>query len=91
MRFKVVRLCKEQAMSIVPQSPGSFDLHKAGAKLAENGYEVIDQGVMVIAKKGDLEVTMYRSGRLLVHPAGTKEEATEIAESVYDIVEGASD
>ncbi len=88
--YKIVRLCKEDAMSIVPQNPGAFDLKQVSIRLRSYGYDVVDQDVMVIARKDGVEVTMYRSGRLLVHPAGTKDEAAKIADGFYDIVEETS-
>jgi hypothetical protein len=86
--FKVVRLCKEEAMSVVPTETLRYDLDKAAELLRGKGYEVKMQGPMVIAKAKDFEATLYTSGRLLVSRIETKEKATEAANLVYEAVEG---
>jgi ABC-type transport system substrate-binding protein len=88
VKFKVVRLCKEEAMSVVPTEAVRYDLDKAAALLREKGYEVQMQGPMVIAKAKEFEATLYTSGRLLVSRVETKEKAAEAANSVYEAVEG---
>jgi len=88
VKFKVVRLCKEEAMSIVPIEARRYNLDGAKELLEQRGFEAAMQGPMLIAKKG-FEVTLYASGRMLVSRIESKEKATEAAEAVYDAVEGA--
>ena len=52
MKFRIIRICKSEAMSAVPQTPIRFDLERSSASLRTNGYEVDENPVMVIAKKG---------------------------------------
>jgi ArsR family metal-binding transcriptional regulator len=88
VKFKVVRLCKQDAMSVVPTEVLRFDLEKAAEILKTNGYEATMQGPMLIAKK-DIELTLYASGRMLLSKVESKEKAVEMANRVYAAVEGA--
>jgi hypothetical protein len=83
MMFRIIRICKSEAMSAVPQTPIRFDLDRSSASLRQNGYEVQENPVMVIAKKDDVEVTLYMNGRLLVTPATDKDAVKKLAEGFY--------
>ncbi|MDW5563011.1 MAG: hypothetical protein SA339_07275 [Methanomassiliicoccus sp.] len=91
VKFKVVRLCKEEAVSVVPTEMLRYDLDKAAKLLESKGYEVVSQGLMVIAKGGGHEVTLYASGRMLLSRVENKEKAGEVAKEVYATVEGSSE
>ncbi len=91
MKYKIVRLCQHEAMSVVPQMPASFDLEKVAPVLKRAGYSVDDQGLMLIAVKDGSDITLYKSGRLLVHPVRTKEETTTLADAFYQAIEGVAD
>ena len=88
VKFKVVRLCKQEAMSIAPSEIVRFDLEKAAGLLSARGYSVETKEVMVVARKDGGEVTFYRNGRMLISQVGSKEQAKEIAEAIYAAVEG---
>ena len=83
MKFRIIRICKSEAMSAVPQSPIRIDLGRSSASLRDNGYEVQENPVMVIAKKDKMEITLYMNGRLLVTPATDKNAVRDIAETFY--------
>jgi hypothetical protein len=83
MKFRIIRICKSEAMSAVPQMPVRFDLVRSSASLLANGYTVEETPVMIIAKKDGVEVTLYTNGRLLVTPATEKEAVRELADSFY--------
>lgn len=83
MKFRIIRICKSEAMSAVPQSPIRFDLERSSASLRNNGYDVQENPVMVIAKKDNMEITLYMNGRLLVTPATDKNAVRELAETFY--------
>ena len=83
MKFRVIRICKSEAMSAVPQTPIRFDLDKSSLALRAHGYEVTENPVMVIAKKDGMEITVYMNGRLLITPATDKEAVKELAEGFY--------
>jgi TATA-box binding protein (TBP) (component of TFIID and TFIIIB) len=88
VKFKVVRLCKDEAVSIVPTQMLRYDLDGAAKLLEQNGYQVLSQGLMVIAKGPGHEVTLYASGRMLLSGVKDKEKAGEVAGEVYAKVEG---
>ena len=88
VRVKVIRRCKEEAVSIVPTQMLRYDLDKVAMLLAGKGYEVVSQGLMVIAKGHQHEVTFYASGRMLLTGSERKERAAEMAETIYATVEG---
>ncbi len=89
MRFKVVSLCKKDAMSLVPQEVVRYDLEKCAETLRSKGFEVRDPGVMVRASRGGIETILYKNGRIMVSPAESKEVVRAIAEEFYAIVESA--
>ncbi len=83
MKFRIIRICKSEAMSAVPQTPIRFNLDRTSESLRANGFEVDQNPVMIIAKREGVEVTLYTNGRLLVTPATDKEAVRELAESIY--------
>ncbi len=91
MRFKLVRVCESNALAAVPQESTRYDLPMAGEALRSAGYLVDEQGVMLIARKGKAEYTLYPNGRLLLQPAPDKESAKRSAEDLYSVVESAKE
>jgi len=87
VKFKVVRLCRQEAMSIVPTEVVRYDLDKAAELLSGAGYQVDNQGLMIIARGGGKEITLYASGRIMLSGVGSKEEAKRLAEATYAVVE----
>jgi hypothetical protein len=83
MKFRIIRICKSEAMSAVPQTPIRFDLDRSSISLRDKGYEVEENPVMIITKKDDIEITLYMNGRLLVSPATDKEAVRVLAEVFY--------
>lgn len=82
MRFKVVRICGSAANTVLPEERITFDL-KGSAKVLEGlGYLVVDREVMLLANRDGIEVSVYRTGRMVIHPA-EKETAREMAEHFY--------
>jgi hypothetical protein len=88
VKYRLVRLCKEDAMSVVPLEMYRYDLESATKLLKEKGYEVVAQGPMVIIRDLDHEATFYPSGRILLSHVENKEVAASVANRIYDIVEG---
>lgn len=89
VKFKAIRLCKQDAMSIVPSEVLRYDLDKAVGLLEQKGYTTVMQGPMLIARSTDIEVTIYVSGRMLISRVENKERAAEVANRIYEAVEGA--
>ncbi|MDD1767267.1 MAG: hypothetical protein LUQ27_01695 [Methanomassiliicoccales archaeon] len=87
MKFKVISLCKKDAMSVVPQQAVKYDLEKCAEILRSKGFEVKDPGVMVRASRDGTEIVLYKNGRMMVSPAENKDTVRAIAEEFYVIVE----
>jgi len=85
MNFKIVRMCKHDAMSAVPTGDVKIDLAKTTPKLRESGYQVDTSDVMLIARNRECEVTIFRNGRLMMGPVKGKEHAGQIAEIIYTL------
>ena len=85
MNFKIMRMCKNDAMSAVPMEVIKIDLAKTTPKLRENDFQVDTSDVMLIARNRDYEVTIFRNGRLMIGPVKGKEHAGQIAEIIYSL------
>ncbi len=88
VRYKLIRLCKEDAMSVVPLEMYRYDLSAASRLLQEKGYEVVAHGPMITIREPDHEATFYPSGRILLSHVESREVATAVADRVYETVEG---
>ncbi len=91
MKFKVMKICDSEAVSAVPQEPVRFDLQRCQDILESEGCEVENAAVMLTVSWGEIEITQYRNGRLMIHPVREKERAREIAEKFYSLVESAAE
>lgn len=84
MRYKVVRICNSEANTCIPLEPAVFDLDRTADELIKLGYDVERKDLMLIAKKDGVEYTVYRTGKLLIHPM-SKEKAKEAAAEFYPL------
>ena len=71
------------AYEAIPKEELNFDLPECGGILEEEGFEILDAHVLLIASKEELETTIYPSGRLLV-----KTDAKEIAAPQVALIYG---
>ena len=85
MNYKIVRMCKQDAMTAVPMESIKIDLAKTTPKLREGGFQVDTSDVMLTARNRDYEVTIFRNGRLMMGPVKGKEHAGKIAEIIYSL------
>lgn len=83
MKFRLIRVCKGEAMSAIPQEVVRFDLKASAGGLERDGYQVDDKEMMLVAKKDGVEVTVYVNGRLMISPMQDKERAKQISEATY--------
>lgn len=82
MRFKVVRICNSEANTCIPLDAVNFNLDLTLRNLEELGYTAERKDLMITAKKDGVEFTVYRTGKLLIHPMA-KEKAKEAADIFY--------
>jgi hypothetical protein len=80
MRYKVVRICNSEANTCIPLDPAHFDLKRTGEELLRLGFEVEEKHFMLIAKKNGVEYTVYRTGKLLIHPMKLEDAKAAAAE-----------
>jgi hypothetical protein len=85
MMFKVVRICGSEANTVLPEERITFDLKRSVSILTGMGYTVTDRDMMLVATKDGVEVSLYRTGRMVIHPA-EKEIARDMAELFYGIL-----
>lgn len=86
MRFRLIRICKGEAMSAIPQDVIRYDLKASVTSLVQNGYDVEDRDMMLIAKRSGIEITAYVNGRLMISPMSDKESAKSMADSFYPLL-----
>ena len=86
MNYRLIRVCKGEAMSAIPQTVVRYDLKASAAALALNGYEVEDKEVMIVARRAGIEITVYINGRLMMAPMDDKESAKRSADSFYSLL-----
>lgn len=83
MKFRLILVCKGEAMSAIPQEVVRYDLKASIGALENDGYQVEDKDIMLVAKKSGVEVTVYVNGRLMISPMQDKERAKRISEATY--------
>jgi len=86
MKFKVERICCTGSMSAIPMNRVRFDLAASAEKLRDKGYEVEPQELYLVVKAGELDVSIYSSGRVLIHPMDDKNKAKEFAQTIFDLM-----
>jgi hypothetical protein len=86
MNYRLIRVCKGEAMSAIPQTVVRYDLKASAAALARDGYEVEDKEVMIVARRAGIEITLYINGRLMMAPMDDKESAKRSADSFYRLL-----
>jgi hypothetical protein len=86
MKFRLIRVCKGEAISTIPQDVVRFDLKASIGPLKEAGYEVEDNDLMLLAKYEGVEVTIYINGRLMITPMAEKEMAKSLSDRIYSLL-----
>jgi hypothetical protein len=86
MKFRLIRVCKGEAMSAIPQEVVRYDLKASISSLEKNGYQVEDKDIMLVSKKNGIEVTVYVNGRLMISPMQDKEQAKQVSEATYSML-----
>ena len=86
MRFRLIRICKGEAISAIPQDVVRYDLKASVPELVKNGYEVEDREMMLVTNRNGIEITAYVNGRLMMSPMNDKEMAKGIADSFYPLL-----
>jgi TATA-box binding protein (TBP) (component of TFIID and TFIIIB) len=78
-----IRPCRADAFEVVPRRETVLDLDVCERALRESGYEIVSNpGIMLVVRK-EVEMTLYRHGRVLIHPVGSEHDARRIAQALY--------
>jgi ribonuclease HIII len=73
------------AFEVLLKSKAQIDINDGISTLRENGYEVVDAGVMLVAKKNEIEISIYPSAKLLIK-CNSKDEAAQKANEIYRLL-----
>lgn len=85
MQFYTIQPCKTtSAIECVPKKQLSLNLDKLEQNFKDKNYDVLNVKVMLIVKKEN-EITVYKSGRLLIK-TDNKKIAKKCAKEVYGIL-----
>jgi len=83
MKFRVERICRSDSMSAIPMEKVRFDLLASARSIEEKGHAVDVQELYLIVRIDGMEVTVYASGRVLMHPLNDKARAKELAQTLF--------
>ena len=86
MKFRVERICRSDSMSAIPLEKVRFDLARSCDALREKGYAVEAHELYLVTNIGQMDVTIYGSGRVLFHPLNEKAKAKELAQTLFDVL-----
>ena len=79
MEEKVAWLCGRDTININPPSPVDLDLERAEDELSRHFRIVLKSSIVVVFKySGDMEVSLFKSGRMLVKNAKSEEDALKV-------------
>ncbi len=86
MTFYVLKPCQgKAAFEVLLKSNARIKFAECIPNLEENGYEVVDAGIMIVAKRNDIEISIYPSAKLLIKCV-SKEKAKEEANAIYGLL-----
>jgi hypothetical protein len=88
MDFRLIRLCKGEGYSVVPQEIVDYDLLASAEALRADGFNVLRADILLVAERGGVRYTIYRNGRMLLEPAPEKEEARGVAAKLFSMMRG---
>ena len=88
-RYRFERMCGGEAVGAVPKEVMDYDLEAVKGLLRAAGWDVGEEDFMVEASRDGLQVTVYRTGRVMVSPMRDVERGRDVIESVYGTIEPA--
>ncbi len=87
MKLGTVRPCTGDSFVVYPAQIYVLPLRECARALKRHGFTVRQEGAMVVVQQRDVSFTLYRTGRLLVLPCRTEEEAVKRAREVFGVLE----
>jgi hypothetical protein len=86
MDFRLIRLCKGDGYSVVPQEIVDYDLQGSAEAMRGAGFDVLRSDILLVADRQGYKHTIYRNGRMLIEPAPEKEEARRTAAELFRLL-----
>jgi hypothetical protein len=77
-------------MSLSPEEMIILDLDEVEACLIDNGYEAENDELMVMTSIDGVSTTVYRTGRLMMHPMRDRDRAVEMGNRILAMLGVAS-
>lgn len=74
-------------MSLSPEVSIALDLDEVEKVLIENGYKVENDDLMVVTSIDGVSTTIYRSGRLMMHPMKDKGKAVDLGTMILEMLQ----
>jgi len=86
LTFYVLKPCQgKAAFEVLLKSNAQIKFAECIPNLTENGYDVVDAGIMIVAKRNDIEISIYPSAKLLIK-CESKEKAVAKANEIYGLL-----
>ncbi|MEW6328868.1 MAG: hypothetical protein AB1468_02000 [Candidatus Micrarchaeota archaeon] len=89
-QFFIAKPCETGAaydVSLIGAGEKKINLAGVSRKLRAGGFDVrVETPYLIVVARGRLEISFYRSGRLLVKGAKNEDEVRKIAREVYSLV-----
>ena len=82
--FLSIRPCGRDVFELIPRKGLAVDLQKAGRALARAGFRVTELSEMAVTASGPQEISLFPTGKLIVFPVKTNDEAEQVGESLLD-------
>ncbi len=88
--FFIAKPCETGAaydVSLIGAGERKINLAGVSKKLRASGFEArVETPYLIVVARGKLEISFYRSGRLLVKGAKDEEDVKAIARRIYSLV-----
>ncbi|MBX8633667.1 MAG: hypothetical protein M1351_09620 [Candidatus Thermoplasmatota archaeon] len=86
IEFGFVRPCTGNAYVVYPSTVYDLPLAKCASALKRKGIRVKPDDMMINVMYNGHSCTLYRTGRLLVTPCSSEEEALKTARGLFDLL-----
>jgi hypothetical protein len=86
LTFYLLKPCQgKAAYEVLLKSKAQIDLEESIHNLRQNGYDITNAKVMLVARKFDIEISIYPSAKLLIK-CESKDNAFRIANEMYELL-----
>jgi len=86
MRYSVTRLCGGKALMASPREQLDIDMECAAASLSAVGEIKSTDEMMIVLSWKEMEVTLYKQGKVMFHPLDDRNTAVSYADEILSLV-----